>query len=101
MYRVDFTSQLGSGSGTVFLENGVLRGGDATIAYFGTYFFKDDRLIAEIKTLQHGPGFSILGNGTELAIEAVVNGNGAQGLGRVPGTQIEARFSLRKIAELP
>lgn len=68
IYRADFISPIGSGSGTVILQDGILRGGDASIAYAGKYSVQGTQLNAELTTIQHGPGFSILGNATALAI---------------------------------
>ena len=100
IYHAEFISPLGSGSGTVFLENGVLRGGDAVVAYFGTYSLAGDTLNAQIKTMQHGAGFSIIGDATALSFQGR-NVNGLiTGVGSIPGNAVQAKISLRKIAEL-
>ena len=100
IYHAEFISPIGSGSGTVFLENGILRGGDAVVAYCGTYSLAGDIMNAQIKTIQHGSGFSILGDATALSFQGR-NVNGLiVGVGSIPGNALQAKISLRRIAEL-
>ena len=75
IYHVDFASPLGSGSGTVFLENGIMRGGDAVIAYHGTYALTGDTVRAEVSLIKHGAGFSVLGDATNFSLLGKVSGN--------------------------
>jgi hypothetical protein len=100
IYHADFISPLGSGSGTVYLENGVLRGGDAIIAYLGTYSLAGDALNAQVKTIKHGSGFSILGEATAFSFQGQVTSGAVTGVGTIPGSVLQAKMSLRKIAEL-
>ena len=100
IYHADFVSPLGSGSGTVFLENGLLRGGDAMVAYFGTYSFAEDTLNAQLKTIQHGSGFSILKEDTALSFQGRSVNGVVTGVGVIPGNVLQVKISLRKIAEL-
>jgi hypothetical protein len=101
IYHADFISPLGSGSGTVSLENGVLRGGDAVVAYQGTYSFAGDTLNAQVKIIKHGSGFSILGEATVLSFQGKKEGGIVNGTGTIPGDiALQAKISLRKIAEL-
>ena len=101
VYSVKFSSIHGSGTGTVFLENGLLRGGDAIVAYWGSYSTNNSILSGNIVTHQHGKGYSVLGNGTELTFEAKKISSGLiSGTGQVVGQSFNTRFELQKIASL-
>ncbi len=100
IYHVDFASPLGSGSGTVYLENGTMRGGDAVVAYYGTYAVTSDTVRADVSLIKHGAGFSVLGDATSLTLHGKVVGNGIAGTGTVPGTPLQAQVSLRKVGQL-
>lgn len=100
IYHVDFASPLGSGSGTVYLENGTMRGGDAVVAYHGTYALTGDTVRADVLLIKHGAGFSVLGDATSLTLHGKVAGQGVKGTGTVPGTPLQAEVVLRKIGEL-
>ena len=100
IYHVDFASPLGSGSGTVYLENGTMRGGDAVVAYYGTYAVTGDTVRADVSLIKHGAGFSVLGDATSLTLHGKVVGNGIAGTGTVPGTPLQAQVSLRKVGQL-
>ena len=100
IYHVDFVSPLGSGSGTVFLENGIMRGGDAVIAYHGTYALTGDTVRADVSLIKHGAGFSVLGDATNFSLLGKVSGNGIKGTGTVPGIPLQAQISLRKVGDL-
>lgn len=100
IYHVDFASPLGSGSGTVYLENGTMRGGDAVVAYHGTYAVTGDTVRADVSLIKHGAGFSVLGDATSLTLHGNLAGNEIKGTGTVPGKPLQAQVSLRKIGEL-
>lgn len=100
IYHADFISPLGSGSGTVYIENGTLRGGDAVVAYWGVYSLAGDTLNAQVKTLKHGSGFSILGEATSLSFQGKISGGVISEIGTIPGNALQTTISLRKIAEL-
>ncbi|WP_288228921.1 hypothetical protein [uncultured Desulfovibrio sp.] len=99
IYHVDFSSPLGSGSGTIYLENGILRGGDAAVAYCGTYLLDRDTLNAQAKIIKHGAGFSILGDATSLAFQGEISSGSISGTASIPGSNLQAKISLHKIAE--
>jgi hypothetical protein len=100
IYHADFISPLGSGSGTVYLENGTLRGGDAVVAYWGTYSLVGDTMNAQVKAIKHGSGFSILGEATTLSFQGKMVSGIISGVGSIPGNALQAKISLRKIIEL-
>lgn len=100
IYHADFTSSLGGGSGTVYLENGVLRGGDAVIAYVGTYAIDGDTLKAQAKLVKHGSGFSILGDATSLSFQGKIGKGIICGVGTIPDNVRQAKISLSKITAL-
>lgn len=100
IYHVDFASPLGSGSGTVYLENGTMRGGDAVVAYHGTYAVTGDTVRADVSLIKHGAGFSVLGDATSLTLHGKATGGEIKGAGTVPGTPLQAQVSLRKVGEL-
>ncbi len=100
IYHADFSSPLGSGSGTVYLENGVLRGGDAVVAYYGTYSLDGDSLNAQASIMKHGSGFSILGDATSLSFQGKMTNGVISGVASIPGSTLQAKISLCKVAEL-
>ena len=100
IYHADFGSPIGSGAGTVYLDNGVIRGGDATVAYWGKYSINNGMLSAEVAILQHGTGFSILGDAKTLSVQGRIDGNTISGTGIVPGRTVQAQIQLQKVADL-
>jgi hypothetical protein len=60
LYKVQFDTQRGTGSGVVFLQGGKLRGGDSRIYYVGTYDENGGQFSARVTTDQHTdvPGMS-------------------------------------------
>ncbi len=58
LYKVEFATQRGAGTGVALLSNGRVRGGDAGQYYVGTYTLSGNTLSAELTTDRHtsGPG---------------------------------------------
>jgi hypothetical protein len=100
VYHADFKSQIGSGTGTVYLDKGVIRGGDATVAYWGNYTIGNGMLAAEVAILKHGAGFSILGDAKNFNFQGRLDGNNVRSIGTVPGHPVQAQIQLRKVADL-
>lgn len=100
IYHADFSSLLGTGSGTVFLEDGKIHGGDATMAYFGSYTSKEDTLKGNVNLLIHGTGYSIFGDAKSLNFEGQRSGNLIQGKATIPGTTMQGTISLKKVGVL-
>lgn len=99
VYHVDFSSTLGYGSGTIFLNNGRLLGGDAAVAYMGSYTAKGAKITATVKIIKHGAGFSILGEATGLTFSGKMENGRIKGLGRTPANGPAADICLTKIME--
>lgn len=66
LYSVRFRTPLGEGAGVVTLIGGKLRGGDASIAYLGTYQQDGDKFAASVQTKRH-----TLGNGSVFGKDSV------------------------------
>ena len=59
-YNAAFESSLGLfGAGTVVLQDGVIKGGDQTFRYGGSYTVNGDQVTARVQLKQVGPGISI------------------------------------------
>lgn len=100
IYHVDFSSPNGAGCGTVFLENGILRGGDSIVAYWGTYSIDGNLIKGSAETKLHGRGYSILGAATSLVFQGTFSGDELQCTGTVPGTSMQVRITMKRIADL-
>jgi hypothetical protein len=55
-YSAWYRTRLREGTGIVVLNNGKITGGDASLAYAGTYFQNGDQFSAVITTWRHTPG---------------------------------------------
>jgi hypothetical protein len=53
LYKVEFKTLLGAGSGVVVLQDGRLRGGDAALYYVGTYGIEGNAFLANVVTNRH------------------------------------------------
>lgn len=58
LYKVEFHTQLGSGSGIVFLQDGKLHGGDSSLYYVGDYSLGED-FTAQVETNLHSKMFGM------------------------------------------
>jgi T3SS negative regulator,GrlR len=58
IYRVQFETLVGSGTGIVVVSRDKIRGGDPAFAYFGTLQRTDNGFVADIETKRHAPGRS-------------------------------------------
>ncbi len=101
LYKVDFATPAGAGSGVAYLKDGKLRGGDSMIAYVGTYSLEGDKITATVKTQAHSnvPGMaSVFGlNNVEITIVGNVADNKIVTKGtakEVPGVQFQANLAL-------
>jgi hypothetical protein len=55
-YSAWYRTRLREGTGVVVLNDGKITGGDASLAYTGTYFQNGDQFSALITTWRHTPG---------------------------------------------
>ena len=71
LYKVEFSTQNGAGTGVVVLDQGRLRGGDIAIAYLGTYTEDGDSFSADVKTRRHSspPGVTSVFGDDDLEVE--------------------------------
>ena len=58
LYKVHFTTQLGSGAGVVVLRDGRLYGGDSSMYYVGDYTLNGDHFTADVRTDRHTSNLS-------------------------------------------
>jgi hypothetical protein len=70
IYRVQFETLAGSGTGIVVVSGDKIRGGDAAFAYFGSLKRTDNGFVAEIETRRHSPGRSSVFNMEPVDISA-------------------------------
>jgi hypothetical protein len=79
LYKVEFHTVHGTGSGVVYATGGKLRGGNSAFAFIGTYTGKDDDIHVKLSTLRHydDPAFKPL-FGTDmitLTLRGTMNGD--------------------------
>ncbi len=55
LYRVEFHTVHGTGTGVVYATNGKLRGGNSAFAFVGNYAAKDAGIHAKVSTQRHNP----------------------------------------------
>jgi hypothetical protein len=55
-YSAWYRTRLREGTGVVVLHDGKITGGDASLAYTGTYFQNGDQFSAVVTTRRHTPG---------------------------------------------
>lgn len=88
LYAIRFQTQAGAGSGVAYLENGKLRGGDAMMAYVGSYDEANGSLNAEVHVSKHTnvPNMiSVFGvNDVDIHLTGSVSGGNAALTGTAP-----------------
>jgi hypothetical protein len=98
LYSVRFKTPMGEGAGVVTLIGGRLRGGDAGIAYLGSYKQDGDNFTATVKTQRHTQGLgSVFGkDGVTISLVGKSSGTGANCTGtaaEAPGVTFQAVLS--------
>jgi hypothetical protein len=88
LYSVRFKTPMGEGAGVVSLIGGRLRGGDAGIAYLGSYKHADDNFTATVKTQRHTPGLGSVFGKDSVTISLA--GKSSGGSATCTGTAAEA-----------
>jgi len=83
-YAAWYKTPRGEGTGIIVLVNGKLSGGDAVLAYSGSYEINGDRFTAVVFTERHSPGQpSLFGiDNLELEVEGKLNDKTAVCSGR-------------------
>lgn len=94
LYKVQFQTPLGLGSGVVYAKDGRLWGGDSIIYYIGTYDVRDNQLTAIVSINKHS---NISGFGSVFGVDrATITLSG-----RVEGDNIVTRGSAREAPGIP
>jgi hypothetical protein len=55
LYKVEFHTVHGTGTGVVYAINGKLRGGNSAFAFIGNYAARDDGIHVKVATQRHNP----------------------------------------------
>ena len=103
LYKVEFHTPLGAGSGVVHALGGRMWGGDAGIAYVGSYRVSDTKMTATVSTSRHtqtGYGNVFGKDSVTISLEGTVNGNTITCAGtspQAPGVNFTAK--LTKISD--
>ena len=99
LYRVTFQTQVGYGSGVVYLCGGRIWGGDAAIFYTGSYSNDDNgEFVADVTTGRHtaDAGASVFGkDSVHIKLQGRSNGEAANLAGsalEAPGIAFRARI---------
>ena len=104
LYKVAFSTPLGSGHGVVSLQDGKVHGGDSTMFYVGTYSLKGAAFTAELVVDKHSsqPGmFSVLGaNKASLNLSGTVSGDMLSLTGVSPQAgNVQFKATMQKVAD--
>jgi hypothetical protein len=101
LYKVEFHTVHGTGSGVIYAVNGKLRGGNSAFAFIGSYADKGEGIQVKITTERHNadPAFKPL-FGTDmitLTLKGADNGNMVDFEGtalQLPGVHFKAILTL-------
>ncbi|WP_420349373.1 hypothetical protein [Pelagibius sp.] len=100
LYKLQFHTAIGAGSGVVMLQDGQLWGGDSGLYYVGSYEVRGNALSARLRTDRHsnlGQVQSVLGiDQATIALEGDARDNAAAMTGtarEVPGVTLQAHLS--------
>jgi hypothetical protein len=98
LYSVRFKTPMGEGAGVVTLIDGKLCGGDAGIAYLGSYTQDGDNFKATVKTQRHTHGLgSVFGkDNVTISLAGKSSGTGADCTGtadEAPGVSFRAALA--------
>lgn len=91
LYKIDFRTPLGAGTGVVFAQAGRLWGGDAGMYYVGTFTNNNGQMEGNVKTGRHT---NALGTDSVFGIDNVninLRGNVNGDVVEATGTSPEAR----------
>lgn len=98
LYRAEFATPLGAGTGVVILLNGLVKGGDSMMYYVGTYTMDGDNITVDLTTAAHShpPGMkSVFGvENVNIALKGKFNGDNAQASGQAMGQNFSVNLSL-------
>ncbi len=101
LYKAEFETPFGKGSGVLLLKDGLIHGGNTALYYIGRYDVTGNSLHAHIKTRRHTQDLqtaSVFGmDDINVIIEGVIDGEIIMLDGvaeEVPDMQMRGRFSL-------
>jgi hypothetical protein len=99
LYRADFRTQRGSGSGVVHAQDGKIWGGDAQMYYVGSYTVNGRRITAHVTASRHtqrAVDASVFGlDKVTLTLDGTAHGDAVSWTGRaaeVPGADFGAEL---------
>jgi hypothetical protein len=87
LYSVRFQTSVGTGgAGVVFLQGGILRGGDSAMWYRGQYTDADGKFTATVTAARHSPGLpSVFGvDNVTISLAGTSTDTSAQATGSAP-----------------
>jgi hypothetical protein len=89
LYKVEFHTVHGTGSGVVYATNGKLRGGNSAFAFIGTYSGDADAILVKVSTERHNadPAFRPL-FGTDM-ITLTLTGRDSGGMLDFEGSALQ------------
>jgi hypothetical protein len=90
LYKVEFQTPMGFGSGVVFLQGGKLRGGDAGLFYIGTFGQNGTEFTADVVTDRHTQYPGLLSVFGKDRVHIKLKGQSSGNTGQVQGTAVEA-----------
>ena len=101
LYKVEFHTVHGTGTGVIYAINGKLRGGNSAFAFIGNYAARDDDIHVKVRTQRHNhdPAFKPL-FGTDMitvTLKGADNGNMVDFEGtalQMPGVSFKATLTL-------
>ena len=101
LYKVEFHTVHGTGTGVIYAINGKLRGGNSAFAFIGNYAARDDDIHVKVTTQRHNhdPAFKPL-FGTDMitvTLKGADNGNMVDFEGtalQMPGVSFKATLTL-------
>ena len=100
LYRVQFQTQRGMGTGVVYTQGGKMWGGDAALYYVGSYTQTGDKLTANVMTDRHSQVAGIASvfgiDKVTITLEGTVKGDTVTCNGKAaqaPGVTFQATLS--------
>ena len=100
LYKVEFRTARGTGSGVVTLGNGRFQGGDGAFYYVGTYVEDGEKFNATVHVKRHSAGNSVVPENSTIQVHGSSTESAAQLSGTVvgaPGLTFQAH--LKRLAD--
>ena len=100
LYKVEFRTAHGMGSGVVTLGNGKFQGGDGAFYYVGTFSEEGDKFSATVHVKRHSAGSSVVPENATIQVQGTSTETSAQLAGTVvgvPGMTFQAH--IKRLAD--